>query len=332
MEPLSARSILSGALFGAALTAAGVYSPTVIIKQMHFEDFHMMKAFFSAAASSALAIVLANKLLLSSAKPRTPNSLNRFSKYDGNLIGGAVLGAGMALTGACPGTVLPQLATGIPSASYVLIGGLLGGILYSRYGKSLALEIKPDPKFEVKQVDRPTIDQVLRINGDRAFVIYETLCLSIVAAVSYLAPNEGVLIPGAVGGLLIGTSQFTSLLLTGNTLGVSTAYEQLGDLFWWAQDTVIWGKSTPAPSIKSTAFVLGSVLGSWGLGNLLGIRGESREGEVVVGALRAVVGGVLLTFGSRVAGGCTSGHGISGMSLLSVASFVSVGAMFAGGM
>jgi len=53
MGPLSARSILSGALFGAALTAAGVYSPTVIIKQMHFEDFHMMKAFFSAAASSA---------------------------------------------------------------------------------------------------------------------------------------------------------------------------------------------------------------------------------------------------------------------------------------
>lgn len=53
MELLSPRSILSGALFGAALTAAGVYSPTVIIKQMHFHDFHMMKAFFSAAASSA---------------------------------------------------------------------------------------------------------------------------------------------------------------------------------------------------------------------------------------------------------------------------------------
>jgi uncharacterized membrane protein YedE/YeeE len=45
-----------------------------------------------------------------------------------------------------------------------------------------------------------------------------------------------------------------------------------------------------------------------------------------------VVGGVLLTIGSRIAGGCTSGHGISGMSLLSVSSFISVGAMFAGGM
>ncbi|PMD31036.1 hypothetical protein L207DRAFT_387429, partial [Hyaloscypha variabilis F] len=331
------RSILSGALFGAALTAAGVYSPTVIIKQMHFHDFHMMKAFFSAAASSALAILLANKLQLSAAKPRIPNSLHRLAKYDGNLLGGAVLGVGMALTGACPGTVLPQLATGIPSASYVLLGGILGGILYSRYGKALiapAAAPKNKVDVDVKEEERPTIDQVLHISPDAAFVLYETVCLGIVAVVSYLSPNENVLIPGAVGGLLIGASQYTSLLLTENTLGVSTAYEQLGDLFWWVKDSVVKGNWTSAPSIRSTAFVLGSVIGSWGLGRVFGIRGGngSAEGEVVIGAVRAVVGGVLLTFGSRIAGGCTSGHGISGMSLLSVASFVSVGAMFAGGM
>jgi len=238
----------------------------------------------------------------------------------------------MALTGACPGTVLPQLATGIPSASYVLLGGLLGGILYSRYGKLLILIPDPNEKSEVKQLERPTMDQVFKIDFDTAFVLYETLCLGIVAVASYLAPNEGVLIPGAVGGLLIGASQYTSLLLTENTLGVSTAYEQLGDLFWWVRDSLVSGNWTTAPSIKSTAFVLGSVLGSWGLANALGLRGASEEGEVVIGTVRAVVGGVLLTFGSRVAGGCTSGHGISGMSLLSVASFVSVGAMFAGGM
>jgi hypothetical protein len=53
METSSPRCILSGVLFGAALTAAGVYSPTVIIQQMHFQDFHMMKAFLSASATSA---------------------------------------------------------------------------------------------------------------------------------------------------------------------------------------------------------------------------------------------------------------------------------------
>lgn len=35
--------------------------------------------------------------------------------------------------------------------------------------------------------------------------------------------------------------------------------------------------------------------------------------------------------GARIAGGCTSGHGISGMASLGLASFVTVAAMFAGG-
>jgi uncharacterized membrane protein YedE/YeeE len=239
----------------------------------------------------------------------------------------------MALTGACPGTVLPQVATGIASAPYVLLGGLTGGILYSRYGKSLILPPKPNHTPEAKEIERPTIDQTFGIDSRRALALYEALCLGIVAAVGFLAPDtKDVLVPGAVGGILIGISQWTSLWLTGNTLGVSTAYEQLGDLFWWLQRIVTSGKRGPRPSIKSTAFVVGSVLGSFAVGRLLGLSGAESEQEVVIGSLRAVVGGVLLTFGSRIAGGCTSGHGISGMSLLSVSSFVSVGAMFAGGM
>ena len=42
------------------------------------------------------------------------------------------------------------------------------------------------------------------------------------------------------------------------------------------------------------------------------------------------VGGILLVFGARLAGGCTSGHGLSGMASLSIASFVTVASMFAG--
>ena len=42
-------------------------------------------------------------------------------------------------------------------------------------------------------------------------------------------------------------------------------------------------------------------------------------------------GGFLMLFGARLAGGCTSGHGISGMTLLNLESVVAVPAMFAGG-
>jgi len=45
----------------------------------------------------------------------------------------------------------------------------------------------------------------------------------------------------------------------------------------------------------------------------------------------ALAGGILLGFGARWAGGCTSGHGISGSIQLSLASLVTAACFFAGG-
>ena len=59
---------------------------------------------------------------------------------------------------------------------------------------------------------------------------------------------------------------------------------------------------------------------------------EARFGDSV--ALRAAVafcGGMLMAFGARLAGGCTSGHGISGTLQLNLASWISVICFFIGG-
>lgn len=45
----------------------------------------------------------------------------------------------------------------------------------------------------------------------------------------------------------------------------------------------------------------------------------------------AFLGGVLIVFGARLAGGCTSGHIISGMTQLSVSSFIFAAGVFATG-
>ncbi len=50
------------------------------------------------------------------------------------------------------------------------------------------------------------------------------------------------------------------------------------------------------------------------------------------GALSIVGGGLLVGFGSSYAGGCTSGHAISGLAALERASLVAVIAFFAGGL
>lgn len=51
-----------------------------------------------------------------------------------------------------------------------------------------------------------------------------------------------------------------------------------------------------------------------------------------VGALMVIGGGFLVGFGARWAGGCTSGHAISGLAALQVPSLVAVAGFFAGGL
>ncbi|OZC01648.1 YeeE/YedE family protein [Rubricoccus marinus] len=50
------------------------------------------------------------------------------------------------------------------------------------------------------------------------------------------------------------------------------------------------------------------------------------------GALLVIGGGFLVGFGARWAGGCTSGHAITGLATLQVPSLVAVGGFFAGGL
>lgn len=50
------------------------------------------------------------------------------------------------------------------------------------------------------------------------------------------------------------------------------------------------------------------------------------------GFLVLILGGILVGFGSRYAGGCTSGHAISGLSNLQIPSLLAVIGFFAGGL
>jgi uncharacterized membrane protein YedE/YeeE len=52
----------------------------------------------------------------------------------------------------------------------------------------------------------------------------------------------------------------------------------------------------------------------------------------VKGFLILLIGGVLIGFGTRYAAGCTSGHGISGLSNLQIPSLIAVVDFFAGGL
>ncbi|WP_291295423.1 YeeE/YedE thiosulfate transporter family protein [Elioraea sp.] len=84
------------------------------------------------------------------------------------------------------------------------------------------------------------------------------------------------------------------------------------------------------------AAVLGAAAAAWPVGEQtnrwIPEMWHARFGESI--ALRgafAFVGGGLMAFGARLAGGCTSGHGISGTLQLNVASWIAVICFFIGG-
>ncbi len=78
-------------------------------------------------------------------------------------------------------------------------------------------------------------------------------------------------------------------------------------------------------------FAGGMVVGAvvWGAG--AGGGGGKEQVDVEVRRVEAFVGGMAMALGSRVAGGCTFGHGISGMGTMGAASFVTMAFVVVGG-
>jgi uncharacterized membrane protein YedE/YeeE len=108
------------------------------------------------------------------------------------------------------------------------------------------------------------------------------------------------------GGALIGVAAAGLLLLTGKTAGVSGIVDGVlrGEKGEWG-----W----------KAAFVLGLVAGG------LVLRFAMPE-TLATSAPRALplvaIGGLLVGFGARLSGGCTSGHGVCGMGRLSLRGMV----------
>jgi uncharacterized membrane protein YedE/YeeE len=231
-----------------------------------------------------------------------------------------MIGAGMTLTGSCPGTVYAQLGGGVESGVLVLAGAVLGGILYTGISNRLktqrAKEESPDRDL--------TIPEKTNIDADVVLLSFVGFCAATVATSSRYSPKSTVgLLSPIVGGLLMGGSQLMSVLLRRTTLGISGSYEELGRWFWKAA-----GLSKDRPSSSSINFAIGTTFGSWAISTVLPKLKPFDSTQLM--PLRTIFGGMVMAFGSRLAGGCTSGHGISGMALLGVPSTISVISMFAG--
>lgn len=95
---------------------------------------------------------------------------------------------------------------------------------------------------------------------------------------------------------------------------------------------VVFRNPEPVAIAASTRATLASL----GITDFTGLVPRELFGWASLGTLRGWVvivgGGFLVGFGTAYAGGCTSGHGISGVANLEVPSFIALAGFFAGGL
>src|SRR5262249_28055655 len=101
-----------------------VFEPGTVVGQMQLRNFIMLKVFLSAVATGAVALSVLNGFGWVQLQPRA-------ATYAANVIGGFLVGAGVALSGACPGTTVAQVGAGYRDALFTLIGGLCGAVTFA---------------------------------------------------------------------------------------------------------------------------------------------------------------------------------------------------------
>jgi len=120
---------------------------------------------------------------------------------------------------------------------------------------------------------------------------------------------------GLAGGVLIGLAAAIMLLGAGRIAGVSGIAARA---FGLAESSL--------PRAGAWAFVIGLPLGA-----LLVTSQTTAAAPAFAGTIPLVIAGLIVGIGTRLGSGCTSGHGVCGMSRLSQRSLVAVATFMATG-
>lgn len=148
-----------------------------------------------------------------------------------------------------------------------------------------------------------------------------------------------------VVGVLIGVLNIGALLISKKPLGASTSFTKIGGMIYsfFDKEKIVsneyYQKKTPEVDwgvmlvigIIIGAFISSMLSGDFKFIALPGMWSSEISGGISLRFFASLIGGIFLGIGARWAGGCTSGHGISGTSMLSVISWVATIGFFIGG-
>jgi uncharacterized membrane protein YedE/YeeE len=322
--------IFLGASEGYTLYHTGMFLPLSIQHQMLFTTWIIMKVYLGAVGTS----MLVQAGLDYFAPGRFDDS--RVFKYawwgyPRVISGGLILGIGMYFSGSGP-TILPaQIGAGVTNTVFTFAGAVVGASVFAHFEKWF-LSTDTDPK----QGQKLCLDQIFNVPYHVLAAPAGVAFLALACGLEYVSPhiNDRVLIglhhvdwTPVIAGIVIGLNQFPIRLIAEHGQGGSTAIMVL-------VSTATRGKVSHRHMVKGFqqmwqfSFVwIGTLVGALFCAKFVYLDAPPFHGPEPIEGL---IGGFLMIFGARIAGGCTCGHGISGVSEFSLESMATTAAIFGG--
>ncbi|HEY3371726.1 MAG TPA: YeeE/YedE thiosulfate transporter family protein [Prolixibacteraceae bacterium] len=318
--------LLFGFLFGAILQSAKLNKYNTISGMARLEDYTVAKAI--AVAVGVGAILLSIEIGLGYASFHVKPVL-----LVGIGIGGLIFGVGMAILGYCPGTLPVSLGEGSMDALVGIIGGICGGIAYTLIQPSIQGMLGPD-------LGKHSLQSAL--GGGTLYYILVFIFGLVLVGIAFLLnkierKNSYNWLYAGLGLAVLNCIVFLTSVFD-RQIGASTTYPYVGDLLTGLTYNNYF-TTLEKPGKWELLFLAGAMLS----GLVISLvrkdfkiqlihsgwsktQGKSRSKRIIW----AFIGGFIMLIGARMAGGCTSGHVISGGMQIAASSLLFGAFVFAG--
>jgi hypothetical protein len=249
------------------------------------------------------------------------------------IIGGFIFGIGMSILGYCPGTMPVSMGQGSLDAVIGFLGGLVSSLIYTVLSPSIHEVLGPDlGKLSVS------------LNNDPNSIVHYLVVIiigSLFIGISFWLNKfeKKTDLKWFYSALGIAVVTCTIFAVSDRVLGASTMYPYIADTLTGKSDNPYFIKVVEKSGLYEMKFLFGAFLSGLILSllkkefrftliheNWLRFKGDSSTKRIIW----SFIGGFILLFGARLAGGCTSGHIISGGMQLAVSSLTFAVFVFAG--
>jgi hypothetical protein len=313
--------MLLGFAFGLSLQYSKVNTYNTISGMSVLEDFTVAKTIATAIGIGAilLSIEIGLGFAIYHVKPFFVGSI---------MAGGFIFGIGMSILGYCPGTLPVSLGQGSIDALIGMIGGFVASFMYTLLSPYIHETLGPN-------LGKLSLSSVMD-NTSLFFIMLVFLIGASFVAVSFWLNQfeKKKDIKWFYSALGIAVVTCIVFAISDRVLGASTFYPYVADKLTGTTNNDYFIRQVDKSGLYEMKFLSGLFLSlikkefkikliheNWAR-----FKGNSKPKRIAW----AFAGGFLLLFGARLAGGCTSGHIISGGMQLAISSLVFAVFVFGG--